>query len=251
MNYTRALKKGHKRCSTEAGHLWTNMKSRFDSARRTETQFAQEQYALVVANGERYFRNIGRGAAAWNLRENHMFTTIRRLIAFHGTDARIIVWIHNTHAGDARASTMSTRHKLSLGQLLRQAYGDTQVFITGFGSYAGSVLCGKSWGDTMRLVNLPPAREGSWEHLLHKQYGSNRFILSETFRNTAGLNGYFPTRAIGVIYEPATDDYSSYTPSVMARRYDAFIFLDTTSALHPLPVKTDFQQTPYLFPSGR
>jgi erythromycin esterase len=250
MAYASALMHGAKGCGYEAGHLWGVMKSRMPSANPTEEEFASTQYALVAEDGERYFHNIGNGIVSWNLRENHMYTTIRRLLALYGADSKIIVWAHNTHVGDARSSTMSTRHKVSIGQLLREAYGDRQVFITGFGSYSGTLLCGRTWGDSTRLVTLPPARGGSWEDLLHSQYGDSRLVMCSAFRNDKALNGYYATRAVGAIYRPASDAYSSYTSSVMSRRYDAFIYLDKTEAVHPLPVMLNRSQVPYTFPTG-
>jgi erythromycin esterase-like protein len=245
MNYARAIRRGNRGCSTQANQLIRYIEPGKDADPLSEEQFARQQYAHVVYNGERYFRNINTGAAAWNIREHHMLGTVQRILGFYGPRARIIIWAHNTHAGDARASTMSARHKLSLGQLLRQTYGEEQVFITGFGSHSGTVLAGRHWGDSLRMERLPPARGGSWEELLHTQYGSNRYIPCKTFRNTPALNGYFNTRAVGVVYRPAEDAYSSYTPSVMARRYDAFIFLDRTSALHPLPdIRSDTEASP-------
>jgi erythromycin esterase-like protein len=250
MDYARAVMHGNKGCAAETGHLWALMKSRNKNAIPTETLFAEDQYALVTEDGERYFHNISNGVASWNLRENHMYTTVRRLLSLYGPSSKIIVWAHNTHVGDARYSTMSTRRKVSIGQLLRQAYGEQLVFITGIGTHSGTVLCGKSWGDTMRTVVLPPARPGSWEDVLHQQFAGNSIIFSNAIRSIKGLNGYFYTRAIGAIYQPATDAYSVYTASIMHRRYDAFIYLDRTSALHALPVKTNYRQSPYLYPTG-
>jgi erythromycin esterase-like protein len=250
MDYAEAIIHGTKGCGTETGHLWTLMKNRSQSNLSAEALFALEQYALVAEDGERYFHNITNGVASWNLRENHMYTTIRRLLALYGRASKIIVWAHNTHVGDAHFSTMSTRHKVSIGQLLRQAYGDQKVFVVGLGSYTGTVLSGRSWGDTMRNVVLPPARPGSWEDILHTQGPYDRIVFSNTLRATKGLNGYFYTRAVGAIYQPSTDAYSVYTSSMMHRRYDAFIYLDKTSALHPIPVKTNYKQSPYLYPTG-
>jgi erythromycin esterase-like protein len=250
MIYAKAIIQGAVGCGTETGHLWNLMKNRQQPSQSANALFAQEQFALVAEDGERYFHNISNGVASWNLRENHMYTTIRRLLALYGPASKIIVWAHNTHVGDARFSTMSLRHKISIGQLLRQAYGDQQVFIIGLGGYTGTVLSGRSWGDTIRNVILPPARPGSWEDALHTQGGYDRIIFSNTLRNTKGLNSYFYTRAVGAIYQPATDAYSVYTSSLMHRRYNAFIYLEKTSALHPISVKTDYRQAPFLYPTG-
>jgi erythromycin esterase-like protein len=249
MKYAVATNHGNKGCGAEAGRVWNLIKARYANAKLTDAQFAQEQYALVVEDGERYFRNIYAGAPSWNLRENHMFTTVQRLLQFYGPRAKIIVWAHNTHVGDARSSTMSTRHKISLGQVLRQAYGDSAVYIVGMGSYTGTLLSGNAWGDTMRKVVLPPARGGSWEDVLHSHHVGNAIVLTRALRTTAGLNGYFATRAVGAVYQPQTDAYSSYTNSIMSRRYDAFIYLDTTRALHPLPVHIT-KQMGISYPTG-
>jgi erythromycin esterase-like protein len=250
MSYAYATNHGNRGCGTEAGRVWNLIRTRYAYRQQTEEQFAHEQYALVVEDGERYFRNIYATVPSWNLRENHMCTTVQRLLRFYGADSKIIVWAHDTHVGDARSSTMSMRHKISLGQVLRQAYGDSSVYIVGMGSYTGTVLSGKAWGDTMRKVVLPPARGGSWEDVLHSQHEGNCMILTAALRNNPRLNGYFATRAVGAIYQPASDAYSSYTNSIMSRRYDAFIYLDVTQALHPLPVKTATKQTPLTYPTG-
>lgn len=215
-----------------------------------EKQFAAEQNGLVAVNAERYYRAMLQGgSASWNVRDRHMMETLTRLLDLHGPGSKAIVWEHNTHIGDARYTDMRRDDMVNVGQLAREAYGRDNVFAVGFGSYQGSVIAGKKWGATPEAMRVPEATRGSWEHLLHQQlHGENALLLSDELRNNEALQQPIGHRAIGVVYRPEFERFGNYVPSVMPDRYDAFLFVDQTRALHPLPTQQDENTPPDLYP---
>jgi erythromycin esterase len=139
---------------------------------------------------------------------------------------------------------------LNIGQLARQQYGEENVFLLGFGSYEGSVIAGKAWGAPMQKMKVPPAREGSIEYFMHQEYGGNRmFIFDKNIKNDP-FKTEFDHRAIGVVYHPDREKYGNYVPSVMSSRYDAFIYLEKTKALHPIHLHPDGEKMPETYPFG-
>jgi erythromycin esterase len=215
-----------------------------------ETAFAAEQNALVAVNAERYYRAMLRGGpASWNVRDGHMMETLTRLLDLHGPDSKAIIWEHNTHVGDARYTDMARDNTVNLGQLAREQYGREQVFAAGFGSYQGSVVAGKKWGAPFEVMPVPRATHGSWEELLHDECkGENALLLSAELKGTVARTQTFGHRAIGVVYRPEFEQFGNYVPSLMAERYDAFLFLDQTRALHPLPTKPQENVPPDMYP---
>ena len=134
-----------------------------------ENVFSVEQNARIAVNAEKYYRAMIKGGPhSWNLRDRHMADTLDDLLEYHGKDAKVIVWAHNTHIGDARATDMAADGMLNLGELARIKYGEPNVVLVGFGSYKGSVIAGKNWGAPMQALNLPDGASGGWEYLLHK-----------------------------------------------------------------------------------
>ncbi|MDF7812506.1 erythromycin esterase family protein [Hymenobacter sp. YC55] len=218
-----------------------------------ETKFGADQNALVAVNAERYYRAMLRGgSASWNVRDNHMMETLTRLLDLHGPDSKAIIWEHNTHVGDARYTDMRREDMVNVGQLTREAYGRENVFIAGFGSYQGSVIAGKKWGATPEKMTVPAATRDSWEHQLHQQLaGDNALLLSSELREHKELQQPIGHRAIGVVYRPEFERFGNYVPSVIPDRYDAFLFIDETQALHPLPTHADEHNPPDLYPSGQ
>lgn len=134
-----------------------------DGIEARENGFAAEQNAFVVRDAEAYYRTMVRpGPDSWNVRDHHMVETLERLMAFHGPDAKAIVWEHNTHVGDARATDMACDGMVNVGQLVREAHEAEGVYIVGFGSHRGSVIAGEAWEAPMQIMEVPPARQGSW-----------------------------------------------------------------------------------------
>lgn len=215
-----------------------------------EAVLSAEQNALVIKNAEAYYRNMVKGGAVtWNIRDRHMMDTLNRLMKFHGNDAKVIVWEHNTHIGDARATDMQDEGMVNIGQLAEEEHHKSGVVRVGFGSYEGSVIAGREWGDKMRKMAVPPARRGSWENLLHESLGSNKLLLSKDLER---INIPYPIghRAIGVVYNPEVERWGNYVPSVIPLRYEAFIYLEKAHSLHPLHIMPDGHQMPETYPWG-
>jgi erythromycin esterase len=225
------------------------MKAQFLDGDR-EAGFNTEQNALIAVNAEKYYRSmIGFDAESWNIRDRHMMETLERLLRFHGPSSKAIIWEHNTHIGDARATDMARSGMVNTGQLTRDHYGEDEVYLTGFASYQGEVIAGSAWGAPMQEMEMPEAREGSIEAILHRQTGGNCYIL---FNEEAGdiYRTRIAHRAIGVVYHPDADSVANYVPSVLSKRYNAFIFLDQTSALHPLHLHPRGEKIPETYPFG-
>lgn len=217
-----------------------------------ENVMSTEQNAFVARNAEKYYRAmIRRGSASWNIRDEHMVSTVERLLKFHGQDAKVIIWEHNTHIGDARATDMASEGMVNVGQLLKEQYADQGVVAVGFGSYKGSVIAGRNWGDTMRKINVPEAEEESWEHLFHLASNKqNRLLLMNKIREEKCLSDYIGHRAIGVVYNPEHERFGNYVPTILPKRYDAFLYLDETTALHPIHIQPEGSQIPETYPFG-
>jgi erythromycin esterase-like protein len=210
-----------------------------------------EQNAHVIVNAERYYRAMVRAShSSWNIRDHHMTDTLYRLTDFYGPDSKAIIWEHNTHIGDARATDMYGAGMVNVGQLVRQDHEHAGVYVVGFGSYAGTVVAGREWGDKMKVLHVPEAMMDSWEFILHQVGEKDRivFMNEEVKKELRGKT--FGHRAIGVVYHPQYEKPGNYVPSQIAERYDAFIYLDKTSALHPLHIAPDGKQMPETFPFG-
>lgn len=226
------------------------MKAQFLDGDR-EAGFNTEQNALIAVNAEKYYRAMMRfDNESWNVRDRHMMETLDRLMQFHGSKAKGIVWEHNTHIGDARATDMKKAGMINIGQLAREQYGINKVFLTGFGTYSGSVIAGQEWGANMQVMQVPPARNGSIEQQLHQQSVDNRYYIFNAEDLDAQFDAPLRHRAIGVVYNPENERYGNYVPTVLAQRYDAFIFLNETEALHALHMEPHNLKTPETYPFG-
>lgn len=216
-----------------------------------EAGFNTEQNALIAVNAEKYYRSmLGFDNESWNIRDGHMMETLQRLIRFHGDGAKAIVWEHNTHIGDARATPMKHSDTINIGQLAREAWGFENVYLVGFGSYKGTVIAGEAWGAPMQVMHVPEAKAKSVEATLHAESTANRYLLFRNVDTAKVFQKSIPHRAIGVVYHPERERLSNYVPSKMTERYDAFIYLDETKALHPLHLHPDGHKTPETYPFG-
>jgi erythromycin esterase-like protein len=203
----------------------------------TEELFFAEQNARLVKNAEQYYRSMFRGrASSWNLRDRHMVETIEALVAhLNGSrQPKAIIWAHNSHLGDARATEMSQHGELNVGQLIREHYGEEAVLV-GFSTHHGTVTAASDWGERAERKNVRPALEGSYEELFH-QTGLEQFWID--LRNVGDkvgvLDGPRLERAIGVIYRPETERLSHYFNARLPRQFDAIIHIDETRAIEPL-----------------
>jgi erythromycin esterase-like protein len=212
--------------------------------------FNARMNAESVKGAEAYYRTMIRGdAESWNLRDHHMADTLARLMEFHGPETKAIVWEHNTHIGDARYTDMASAGMVNLGQLAREQYGDDDVVLIGFGSHRGMVIAGRSWGAPMEAMEVPEARPASWEAALHELDATDRLLLFQPpGEGSTELTVPRGHRAIGVVYHPEAE-YGNYVPTVLPLRYDAFLYLDQTRALHPLHLEP-VSGPPELYPWG-
>lgn len=212
--------------------------ARRDGRLAPDALFFAEQNARLVKNAERYYRSMFLGAErSWNLRDRHMSETLDALSGYlgrPGAPARIVVWAHNSHLGDARETEMSRRGELNLGQLTRQASPDATVLV-GFTTYQGTVTAASDWGGDAERKTVRPALPGSYEALLY-QVPIPDFYLDFS-RHAAAREALTPARlerAIGVIYRPETERASHYFHASLARQFDALFHYDTTRAVEPL-----------------
>ncbi|MCW3104279.1 MAG: erythromycin esterase family protein [Bacteroidetes bacterium] len=204
------------------------------------------QNAYIISEAERYYSSmVTFNDESWNIRDRHMMETLNRVMEFHGPDTKVIIWEHNTHIGDARYTDMKHSGTVNTGQLAREQYGEEEVVLVGMGSYEGKVIAGRNWGTPEQEMSVPEATEGSWEAALHAESPDDRMIIFD--RTEQGPELVFPHRAIGVVYHPEFEQ-RNYVPSVIDRRYDAFIYIDRTKALHSLHVSQDSAQVPETYP---
>jgi erythromycin esterase len=200
-----------------------------------EGSFDARQNAEVLAEAERYYRSmLGADADAWNIRDHHMADTLDRLMDHHGPGAKAVVWAHNTHVGDARATPMASDGMVSLGQLVRQRHAGEGVVLVGFGGHRGTVIAADFWGETLRRKTIPEAPAGSHEDLLHRAVGHPALLVFPANRHGQWLSSRRGHRAIGAVYSPEYERFGTWVPTVMGDRYDAFLYFGDTRALTPL-----------------
>ncbi len=210
-----------------------------DGLAAEETFFYAAQNARVVKNGEHYYRSMYENhASSWNNRDSHMAETVDHIVDHlekrHGKPAKIIIWAHNSHVGDARATEMGARGEINIGQLIREKYAES-CYNIGFSTYDGTVLAANDWGANGEIKKINPGLEGSFEALFH-DLAHDRFLL--TLRGNQVLEYYLKTprlqRAIGVIYAPHTERYSHYFFTQLPYQFDSIIHFDRTQAVKPI-----------------
>jgi erythromycin esterase-like protein len=253
--YARATLYGNESCRDEVIDLLTRVRAEAASVHGegSESQFVAEQNALVVKNAEAYYRTMVRANnESWNIRDRHMAETLRRLLAHHGRHAKAIVWEHNTHIGDARHTDMAGDGMVNIGQLGREEYGEEDTVLVGFGTHRGTVIAGDYWDAPWSEMHIPPARTDSWEDVLHHVAARDMLFVfgPDDPPELAQWRGH---RAIGVVYRPRHEQYGNYVPTELSRRYDAFLFIDHTSAVRPLfgPTEAELpEEAPETYPTG-
>ena len=210
--------------------------SEMQAAVADEDDFTAWQSARVVSSGEGYYRALYRGESigSWNLRERHMGDTIVQLAERMGPLSKVVVWGHNLHQGDARATAQASGGELSLGQLMREHHGDDAVLV-GFSTHRGSVRAAPEWGARDRVRRLRPALPESWHGRLHRSGPPDALLV---FRGNPALAAKYaasrPQRAVGVLYLPGTERRDHYFNAALSEQFDAVIHLDVTTALDTL-----------------
>ena len=222
-----------------------------------EAYFDARMNALVTRNAEEYYRTMVRGdAPSWNVRDRHMMETLSLLLEHYGEQSRAIVWAHNTHVGDYRATDMLAVGYVNIGGLARERYGEEAVRLVGFGTHHGTVVAAENWGDPPQVMIVPEAMRGSLEDVLHQLDVSRpprQFLLplrSLAEHHREELNATIGHRAIGVVYHPERESPGQYVPTRLADRYDAFLFIDETHAVQPLAIEVDRREEAEAWPSG-
>ncbi len=191
--------------------------------------------ARVVADAEAYYRASYRGnREGWNLRDRHMARVLSDLLDRGGPDARAVVWAHNSHVGDARATEMGWGGQLTLGQLCRERWGPRAALI-GLSTSTGTAVAADDWDGEGASRHVRPATPGSWEALCA---GAALLCSLLDLRDpalAAALPGRRLERAIGVVYRPATERWSHYFEAELPGQFDAWTWFATTKAVTPLP----------------
>ena len=220
-----------------------------------DAYFCAEQNALVVRQAEQYYRTMFRQEhSSWNQRDTHMMESLVRLtnhLATQRASGKVVVWAHNSHLGDARATQMSKRGELNLGQLVRERFGKAAALI-GFTSYGGTVTAASDWDGPAERKNVRPGHPKSYEALFH-QVGLPRFYLDlHSEQISSALRVPRLERAIGVIYRPDTELVSHYFDARLSDQFDAVIHIDHTRAVEPLERTAEWEsgEVEATFPSG-
>jgi len=189
---------------------------------------------------------------SWNLRDRHMFETLQSVMSHRGGHARAVVWAHNSHLGNAAATSMSARGETNLGELCRDAYGD-DCYAIGFGTDHGTVAAADDWGEPVRVMDVNPAHEDSYERICHDSAVTNFLLPLCAEASAEARDALMPERlerAIGVIYRPRSELASHYFHATLPRQFDEWIWFDETRAVEPLAVEADPHKLPETFPFG-
>ncbi|MFB6097094.1 MAG: erythromycin esterase family protein [Haloferacaceae archaeon] len=246
--YARSTRLVPESCQDEVVDVLAGVRERLPehAGENPEDRFGLEQNALVAQNAESYYRALTGPDNSWNVRDEHMADTLDRLVDYYG-GGKAIVWAHNTHVGDARATDMPERGRLNLGQLVRERHDS--VGVVGFGTHHGHVVAGDEWGARMRRMQVPDAKAGSYEDAFYRAGDEDRLLFTDEVDAGDALADPRGHRAIGVVYRPALES-GNYVPTDLRERYDAYIHLDQTDALHPLELHPERERVPDLYPSG-
>lgn len=219
--------------------------------------FSAQQNARLVKNAEEYYRTMFRGRdESWNVRDRHMAETLEALLEHfsrRGESARAVVWAHNSHLGDARATSMADRGEWNLGQLVRERSSPGESVSVGFTTHTGTVTAADDWGDPAELMAIRPSLPGSIERLFHELAVPDFFLALRGSPAAGSLAGRRLERAIGVIYRPATERISHYFSADLPAQFDAVVHFDRTRGVEPLDLDEGWNASKELsetFPSG-
>jgi erythromycin esterase-like protein len=231
--------------------------ARRDGGLSEDALFYAEQNARLVKNAEEYYRTMFRGrVSSWNLRDSHMAETLDALITHldrrSGHPTKVVVWEHNSHIGDARATSMGDMGEWNVGQLVRERRGG-EVVLIGFSTYTGTVTAASDWDAPAERKRVRPGLPGSFEALFHGS-GMGDFLLN--LRDDASLRAALDQarleRAIGVIYRPESERVSHYFEARLPDQFDAVVHFDVTRAVEPLDPSAGWhlEEPPETFPTG-
>jgi len=247
-----------KSCENEVISQWIEMRRRAadlagrDGRVARNAFFFAEQNARLVKNAEEYYRAMfHERVPSWNLRDSHMAETLEALMHHLGPKARIVVWAHNSHLGDARATEMAQRGELNLGQLIREKYGEKATLV-GFSTYTGTVTAASGWDGPAERKHVRPALPGSYEALFHETEVPNFLLPLRGKEKVASLlREPRLERAIGVIYLPRSERVSHYFHAQLPEQFDVVLHFDETRAVEPLERTAAWEagEVPETYPS--
>jgi len=239
-HYSRVMQSGRFRgCEYEALSVLQNLllKQEFYTYLDGHQFFNAVQNARLVMSAERYYRTLHHtGSNSWNQRDQHMFDTLLEVLNFRGQKSKAVIWAHNLHVGDARATQMSKRGDFNLGQRVRETFGDN-AYLIGFGTHHGTVTAASRWGGLVEVMPVPPSGNDSYGHLFHEVNADNfllplRYpVLDITHKKLLAKR---LQRSIGVAYDPETELKKNYSYSSLPRQFDEYIWFDETRAVKPL-----------------
>lgn len=223
--------------------------------KRSHQSFDVIQNARIIRNAERYYRAmITFDEDSWNVRDRHMQETLDNLLEHYGPKSKAIIWAHNTHIGDYRATSMASHGQINLGGLAREKYGAEQVALVGFTTFMGKVIASHAWDGHIQVMTVPDAIDGSLESALHeaipKLHHQNYYLDFSLIKNNSEFLSVMGNRAIGVVYHPEHEHLGNYVPTIPAKRYDALVFFNETQALSPIDVKFRKEKIPESYPFG-
>jgi erythromycin esterase-like protein len=216
--------------------------------------FNAERNARVVLAAEQYYRAMyRRSSESWNLRDRHMFDTLRALLDHRGPASKAVVWAHNSHIGNAAATSMGWGGEFNIGELCRTAFGRDAVLI-GMATDRGEVAAADNWDEPMQIKQVRPSRDDSWEQLFLRA-GHPTSLTQWRDESRRELREALATprleRAIGVIYRPQTERQSHYFQAILAEQFDAMVWFEQTSAVQPIgPQQIDENSVPDTYPFG-
>lgn len=229
-----------------------------EGAKAADSLFYAQQNARLIKNSEEYYRNMfNHSVSSWNMRDQHMAEVLvnldKHITHIRNAPPKIIVWAHNSHLGDARATEMGERGELNVGQLIRQIYG-REVLSVGFTTYHGTVTAASDWGAPVQRKRVRQALHNSYENYFHQIEKQafylpvkSNYLLHETLSYDVHLE-----RAIGVIYSPETERHSHYFHANLSKQFDAIIHIDESHALKPLELTSHWVngEAPETYPRG-
>ena len=248
-----ALSSKHSSCEQEVvAMLNAMMDKRLEYAAQDGRRFLDAvSNARLVKNAEQYYRVMYQGSVqSWNLRDTHMFDSLKHLLDFHGKNSKAIIWAHNSHLGNAAATEMGARGEINVGYLCRQQFKE-QAYLVGFGTHAGTVAAASDWGAPMEIKIVRPSHPDSYERLCHDA-GLNAFLLPLRDREQAHVQPLEQPRlerAIGVIYRPETEMASHYFTASLPYQFDEYIWFDQSRAVDALGPEAG-AGVPETFPFG-
>lgn len=227
----------YRECEEEVTEILKNLLQRRIeySARDGESYLDATQNARVVASAERFYTVMYYGAPdSWNLRDSHMFETLKHLLEHRGESSKAVVWAHNSHVGDAGATSMGRRGETNIGELARQEFRG-RTYTIGFGTHAGTVAAASNWGGEVEFKTVRPSWPESYERLCHQSGVPNFFLplrdAGDELR--AELLDTRLERAIGVIYRPESELQSHYFEAELPKQFDEYVWFDTSNAVRP------------------